>query len=66
MDPYRDNIDARCAWAFGSVVQSYLEEQEELPGLLQELGSPCDRSRTGAVCIVVRISLGGYVRLQYQ
>jgi len=49
--PCVDSIYAKCAWEFEFIVPSYLEEREELPGLLDdEFDYPDDRNRTVVVC----------------
>ena len=46
-----DSVYAKCAWEFEFIVPSYLEEREELPGLLDdEFDYPDDRNRTVVVC----------------
>jgi len=49
--PCVDSVYAKCAWEFEFIVPSYLEEREELPGLLDdEFDYPDDRNRTVVVC----------------
>ena len=49
--PCVDSVYAKCAWEFEFIVPSYLEEREELPGLLDdEFDYPDERNRTVVVC----------------
>lgn len=49
--PCVDSVYSKCAWEFEFIVPSYLEEREELPGLLEdEFDYPDDRNRTVVVC----------------
>ena len=49
--PCVDSVYAKCAWEFEFIVPSYLEEREDVPGLLDdEFDYPDDRNRTVVVC----------------
>lgn len=49
--PCVDSVYAKCAWEFEFIVPSYLEEREELLGLLDdEFDYPDERNRTVVVC----------------